>query len=146
VPSTVAQLGTNGDFIDFFDFYRGTVPYLARETFFSFEKTLFALNFHYSEIMPKRHKKSKYKYAVIGKKKYYFYKIVWIDPCGDAGHADVDEMKKLLPATMVSQAYIFDKNKKYVWTFSSYDTDSAVFSDRNCFPRSIIQKMERIQS
>jgi len=36
-------LGTNGDFIDFFDFYRGTVPYLARETFFSFEKTLFAL-------------------------------------------------------------------------------------------------------
>ena len=58
----------------------------------------------------KRRKKSKYKYAVIGKKKYYFYKIVWVDPCGDAGHADVDEMKKLLPATMVSQAYIFDKN------------------------------------
>ena len=62
--------------------------------------------------MPKRRKKSKYKYAVIGKKKYYFYKIIWVDPCGDAGHADVDEMKKLLPATMISQAYIFDKNKK----------------------------------
>jgi len=38
VPSTLAHLGTNGDFIDFFDFYRGTVPYLARETFLSFEK------------------------------------------------------------------------------------------------------------
>ncbi len=94
--------------------------------------------------MPKRRKKSKYKYAMIGKKKYYFYKIVWQDPCGAAGHAHVDEMKKLLPAMMISQTYIFDKNNKYVWTFSSYDTESAVFSDRNCFPRSIIKKMEKI--
>jgi len=94
--------------------------------------------------MPKRRKKSKYKYAVIGKKKYYFYKIVWVDPCGDAGHADVDEMKKLKPAVMVSQAYIFDKDKNHVWTFASYDTESAVFSDRNCFPRAIIKKMEKI--
>lgn len=94
--------------------------------------------------MPRRRKKSKYKYATIGNKKYYFYKITWVDPCGDAGHADVDEMKKLKPATMVSQAYIFDKDKKHVWTFASYDTESAVFSDRNCFPRNIIQKMEKV--
>ena len=92
-----------------------------------------------------RRKKSKYKHAVIGKKKYYFYKIVWHDPCGDAGHADVDEVKKLKPAIMISQAYIFDKDKKYVWTFSSDDTKDAVFSDRNCFPRSIIKKMIRIE-
>jgi|TARA_E500000178_G_scaffold158442_1_gene158180 hypothetical protein len=89
-------------------------------------------------------RKKRYKHATIGKKKYYFYKIVWVDPCGDAGHASEDEMKSLLPATMVSQAYIFAKDKKHVWTFSSYDTESAVFSDRNCFPRSIIKKMERI--
>ena len=50
--------------------------------------------------MPRKRKKSKYKYAVIGKKKYYFYKIVWVDPCGDAGHADVDEMKKLYPSIL----------------------------------------------
>ena len=62
--------------------------------------------------MPKRRKKSKYRYATIGNKKYYFYKIVWLDPCGDAGHAEVDEMKKLKPAVMISQAYIFDKDKK----------------------------------
>ena len=89
-------------------------------------------------------RKKRYKHAIINKKKYYFYKIVWLDPCGDAGHAEVEEMRKLLPATMVSQAYIFDKNNKYVWTFASYDTESAVFSDRNCFPRSIIKKMEKI--
>ena len=46
--------------------------------------------------MAKRRKKSKYKHAIIGNKKYYFYKIVWIDPCGDSGHADIDEMRKLL--------------------------------------------------
>ena len=45
--------------------------------------------------MPKKRKKSKYKYAVIGKKKYYFYKIVWTDPCGDSGHADASEVKEL---------------------------------------------------
>ena len=89
-------------------------------------------------------RKKRYKHATIGKKKYYFYKIVWLDPCGDAGHADEDEMKKLKPAVMISQAYIFAKDKKHVWTFSSYDSDAAVFSDRNCFPRSIILKMERI--
>ena len=44
-------------------------------------------------------------------------KIVWADPCGDSGHADASEMKELKPATMVSQAYIFDKDRKHVWTF-----------------------------
>jgi len=57
----------------------------------------------------------------------------------------IDEMKKLKPAIMISQAYIFDKDKKHVWTFSSYDSEAAVFSDRNCFPRSIISKMEKIK-
>ena len=95
--------------------------------------------------MAKRRKKSKYKHAIIGNKKYYFYKIVWIDPCGDSGHADIDEMRKLLPAIMVTQAYVFEKDKKHVWTFTSYDTESAVFSDRNVFPKCIISKMEKIK-
>ena len=44
----------------------------------------------------KRKRKKRYKHAtLLGKKKYYFYKIVWVDPCGDAGHADEDEMKKV---------------------------------------------------
>ena len=94
--------------------------------------------------MPRTRKKSKYKYAVIGKKKYYFYKIVWLDPCGDAGHAEVEEMRKLLPATMVSQAYIFDKNNKYVWTFASYEEGDELFSDRNVFPRGCVLKMEKV--
>ena len=50
-----------------------------------------------------KRKKSKYKHAVIDKKKYYFYKIVWNDPMGDSGHCDAAEMKEL-------KQYFDDKN------------------------------------
>ena len=93
----------------------------------------------------KRREKSKYKHALIGNKKYYFYKIVWQDPTGDSGHAEANEMKSLTPATMITQAYVFEKDNKYVWTFASYDSEAAVFSDRNVFPKCIISKMERIK-
>ena len=66
-------------------------------------------------------RKKRYKHATIGKKKYYFYKIIWEDPCGDAGHANEDEMKKLKPAKMISQATSLQKIKNMLWTFSSYD-------------------------
>ena len=45
-----------------------------------------------------RKKKSKYKH-IINKKKYYFYKIDWIDITGDAGHASAEEFNKFECAT-----------------------------------------------
>ena len=93
-----------------------------------------------------RRKKSKYKHAVVGGKKYYLYRIYWQDPCGDAGHAEANEVKKLLPAKMITNAFIFDKNHKYVWTFASYDTESAVFSDRNTLLRSSVTKLEKVEN
>ena len=36
-------------------------------------------------------KKSKYKSVVIKKKRYYFYKITWVDPTGDSGHANAHD-------------------------------------------------------
>ena len=45
---------------------------------------------------------------------------------------------------MMTQAYVFDKDKSLFWTFASYDTESAVFSDRNVIPRCIITKMEKV--
>ena len=92
-----------------------------------------------------KRKKAKYKHTTIGGKKYYFYKITWIDPMGDSGHADAAEMKELKPAVMISQAYIFAKDNKHVWTFASYDSEQAVFSDRNVFPKCIVSKMEKIK-
>jgi hypothetical protein len=39
-------------------------------------------------------KKSKYRNCVINKKRYYFYKIVWIDILGDTAHATVEEFDR----------------------------------------------------
>ena len=47
---------------------------------------------------------------------------------------------------MITHAFIFDKDKKHVWTFASYDAESAVFSDRNVLLRSSVTKMEKVQN
>lgn len=93
----------------------------------------------------KKRKKSKYKFAVIDKKKYYFYSIKWLDIIGDAGHATIDEFETMKPAEMITQAYVFSKDKNYLKTFSSYDVNDAVFSDRNVIPTGCVVKMEKIE-
>ena len=57
-------------------------------------------------------KKSKYRHCVINKKKYYFYKIVWHDILGDAGHATTDEFDSMKPAEMTTHAYIYSKDNQ----------------------------------
>ena len=89
-------------------------------------------------------KKSKYRSVVIKRKRYYYYKITWADPTGDSGHADKHSSYGLIPSTMITHAYVFDRNKKYVWTFASYEDNDELFSDRNVFPRGCILKMERV--
>ena len=92
----------------------------------------------------RRRKKSKYKHVIIHKKKYYFYKIKWVDITGDSGHATFEEFVKFKPNEMLSLAYIFKKDRKYIWTFARYDTTDEAFSDRNVFPVGVILKMEKI--
>jgi hypothetical protein len=95
--------------------------------------------------MPRKtHKKSKYRHIIIKNKKYYFYKIKWVDITGDSGHATFEEFVKFEPSEMVSFAYIFKKDRKHIWTFASYDTTEEVFSDRNVFPVGVILKKEKI--
>jgi len=89
-------------------------------------------------------KKSKYKSVVINKKRYYFYKIVWLDILGDSGHADTNEFMDMKPAEMITHAYIFYNDSKVLKTFASYDANSESFSDRNVFPKGCIKKLEKI--
>ena len=88
-------------------------------------------------------KKSKYQSIVVNKKRYYFYKITWLDIYGDSGHGDYGEMMQMQPAKMVTLAYVFLKDKKRLITFASYDTSQESFSDRNVFPVGCILKMEK---
>ena len=93
----------------------------------------------------RKRKKAKFRHIIIDKKKYYFYSIKWLDILGDAGHADSKYFSNMRPAKMVSQGYVFKKDKKYLWTFASYDENEAVFSDRNCFPIGCIVSMNKIE-
>ena len=89
-------------------------------------------------------KKSKFRRINIGKKRYYFYRITWIDITGDASHASPEEFNQFECAKMVTLAYIYKITKKFVWTFASYDNKDEAYSDRNIFPRGCISKMEKI--
>jgi len=92
----------------------------------------------------RRPKKCKYKSVVIKKKRYYFYKITWADITGDAGHATAFDFSGFLPSVMVTHAYMFSKDRKYVRTFASYEEGDELFSDRNVFPIGCIIKMEKV--
>ena len=92
----------------------------------------------------RRPKKSKYKSVVIKKKRYYFYKITWADITGDAGHATAHDFGGFMPSIMVPHAYLFNKDKKHVRTFASYEEGDELFSDRNVFPIGCIIKMEKV--
>ena len=92
----------------------------------------------------RRPKKSKYKSVVIKKKRYYFYKITWLDITGDSGHADLHSALGFMPSVMVTHAYVLNKDKNNIRTFASYEENDELFSDRNVFPKGCIKKMEKI--
>jgi hypothetical protein len=82
-------------------------------------------------------KKSKYKSVTIKKKKYYFYKITWLDITGDSGHADLHSALGFMPSVMVTHAYVLNKDKNNIRTFASYE-------ENDVFPKGCIKKMEKI--
>jgi len=90
-------------------------------------------------------KKTKFEHILYKKKKYFLYSIKWLDILGDSSHADAEEFSKMQPAKMITQAYVFSKDKKYVRTFASYDENEESFSDRNVFPIGVIKEMKRIE-
>lgn len=89
-------------------------------------------------------KKTKYKSITVGKKKYHLYSIHWYDIVGDSGHASEEEFEKMNCAKMITHGYIFKKNKKFIWVFSTYDENEASFSDRNIIPMGCVIKLNKI--
>jgi|TARA_B100000900_G_C20227334_1_gene572373 hypothetical protein len=83
---------------------------------------------------------------IVGDKEYFKYLIVWEDIVGDSSITDFNEFSKMSVATINTEAYIFKKTDKYVYSFASYQNDNGEvsFGDRNVYPRSVIKKMIRI--
>ena len=94
--------------------------------------------------MAKKRKKSKYRHVVINNKRYYFYKISWLDITADGGHATAEEFNKFECSKMVTFGYLYKKTKRFIWTFASYDSKDEAYSDRNVFPRGVILRMEKL--
>jgi hypothetical protein len=67
-----------------------------------------------------------------------------LDITGDAGHATVEEFDNFGCAVMITQAYVYKKTNKFLWTFASYEQGDELFSDRNVFPKGCIIKMEKL--
>ena len=80
----------------------------------------------------------------IKKKKYYLYKITWIDITGEEDHANIEQFDRMDYSTLVTYSFIYSKNKRELKTFSTYDVDDEVFSGRNVFPMGCVKKLEKV--
>ena len=80
----------------------------------------------------------------IKKKKFYMYKITWIDITGEEDHADIEQFDKMNYSTLITYGFLYSKDKKMLKTFSTYDVDDEVFSGRNVFPIGCVKKMEKV--
>ena len=98
---------------------------------------------NYGNIMAKKRKKTKYRHVVINKKKYYFYKISWLDITADGGHATREEFDNFECSKMITFGYLYKKTKRFIWTFASYDEKDEAYSDRNVFPIGVITGIEK---
>tara|TARA_R100001440_G_scaffold69965_1_gene92094 strand:+ start:707 stop:979 length:273 start_codon:yes stop_codon:yes gene_type:complete len=85
------------------------------------------------------------KSITVNKKKYYFYRIEWLDILGDAGHRNYEDLCNMKPACKITYAFLFKKTNKTIHTFNTYDVKEEEFSDCNVFPRGVIVSMNKIQ-
>ena len=77
-------------------------------------------------------------------KKYIFY---WEDPLGNSSWCSANDMEKLKPALINTEAYLYSRNKRHVKTFASYikeDDGTYTYGDVNVFLASGLVKMTRI--
>ena len=80
----------------------------------------------------------------IKKKKYYLYKVTWIDITGEEDHANSEQFDNMNYSTLITYGFLYSRNSKMLKTFSTYDVDDEVFSGRNVFPIGCIKKLEKV--
>ena len=91
---------------------------------------------------PIKRKKKKNKITIDGKE-YHFHIIVWEDIVGDSSISSFDDFNKMKTASITSFAYIFKKDRNYLYIFSSY-SDDGYFGDRNIIPLGVVKKIAKI--
>ena len=80
---------------------------------------------------------------VIDNKSYELQEIHWLDIVGDSTITSADEFNKMKCAEMVSEAYIYKKDKEFLYIFSSYQKNDVGFGDRNIIPVGCVQNIQK---
>ena len=98
---------------------------------------------------PKRRRPKRRKLTVVSQPKdfpYSKYRVEWIDIISDSGWADSNKFNKMALASPVNEGWIYEKNKKHIKLFASYDKDEDgyVFGDRTMIPNSCIKKITKL--
>ena len=78
---------------------------------------------------------------------YPKYRVEWIDCVSDSGWATDKEFDKMQLATPVNEGWMYEKNKKFIKLFASYDKDtdgSISFGDRTMIPTPWITKITKL--
>jgi len=102
-------------------------------------------------MMPKRRQKRKMQQEIISrppvKFPYHKYRIEWSDISSDSGWASDKEFDRMKLAMPVSEGWLYEKNKKVIKIFASYDTDDdgIQFGERTVIPTSCVNKMIKLK-
>ena len=78
---------------------------------------------------------------------YAKVRVEWIDCVSDSGWANEKEFDKMKLATPVNEGWVYERNKKHVKIFASYDKEddgSLTFGDRTMIPTPWITKITKI--
>ena len=77
---------------------------------------------------------------------YTKYRVEWIDIISESDWADEYEFDKMTLATPVNEGWVYEKNKKFIKLFASYDKDEdgITFGDRTMIPRQWVKKIQKL--
>ena len=77
---------------------------------------------------------------------YTKYRVDWIDIISESDWADEYEFDKMTLATPVNEGWVYEKNKKFIKLFASYDKDEdgITFGDRTMIPVPWVKKVTKL--
>ena len=100
-------------------------------------------NLEKGNLTPMAKRKSAKLTIVIDNKSYELHEIHWLDIVGDSTITSADEFNKMKCAEMVSEAYIYKKDKECLYIFSSYQKNDVGFGDRNIIPLGCVKSLQK---
>ena len=97
--------------------------------------------------MAKKRRKRNARIKLVKDIPYTKYRVNWVDIISESDWADEYEFDKMTLATPVNEGWVYEKNKKFIKLFASYDREedgSLTFGDRTMIPLACVKKMVKI--